>query len=285
MFNRIVKIVMPDINIEISELKIAFNIEKHLVGYPNLATITIYNLSPYNRSLIEKQDTTIQVFAGYQDTGTSLIFEGHIVNIIHKKEQTDYISEIFAQDGAKILNTAMINKTFSAGTPFEQVYESLVSQMDGIHQGVTEGIKDCLGGKRSLLRELQLSGSVKDWLQKLSKDCGFEFSVNDGIIETQPVGLPLSDAPPIVINQHSGMIGSPQRTEIGVMVSNLLLPALKLGRTINLQAINTEINIGNLHFRSLRTITMTGIYRIDKINHLGNTHEDQWQTDISGRLF
>ena len=201
------------------------------------------------------------------------------------ESKTDFISEIFAQDGAKILNTATINQTFPAGTSTEQIFDAMVGQMQGISKGVTEGMKNCLNGKRSLLRELQLSGSIKDWLMKLAKDCGFEYSVNDGIIETQPTGLPLSDEPPVVINQNTGMIGSPEKTEIGITVKNLLLPKLKLGRTIRIQAINTEINIGNLHFRKLNTIPHVGVYRIDKITHIGDTHANEWQSEIHGRYF
>jgi hypothetical protein len=157
--------------------------------------------------------------------------------------------------------------------------------MQGITKGATEGLKNCLSGKRSLLRELQLSGNVKDWLDKLSKDCGFDYSINDGAIETTPIGLPLSDVPPVIINQSSGMIGSPERTEIGINVTNLLLPELKLARTIKVESISAKINIGNLFFRKIPPIRNKGIYRIDKLIHVGDTHSNPWETQIQARTF
>jgi len=285
MFNRIAKIIIPNIDIEINGLKIQFEIQKSLVGYPNLGNIEIYNLSQNTRALIEEKGLEIQLYAGYSDEEIGLIFDGNITNVIHKKSQTDWQTSIFAQDGIKILNSATINTTFAAGTTMPQIYDALVDQMDGITKGITKGLKNCLSGKRSLLRELQLSGNVKDWLDKLSKDCGFEYSVNNGIIETTPTNLPLSDESPVIINQNSGMIGSPQRTEIGVEVANLLLPKLKLGRTIKIEAVNTEINIGNLIFRKITNIPQPGTYRIDKITHIGDTHGNDWKSQIYARGF
>ncbi|MCK5026674.1 MAG: hypothetical protein KAS15_08815, partial [Nanoarchaeota archaeon] len=152
-------------------------------------------------------------------------------------------------------------------------------------KGVTEGLENCLSGKKSLLRELQLSGNVRDWLDKISKDCGFDYSVNEGIIETTPTDLPISDVPPVIINQAGGMIGSPERTEIGINIKNILLPALKLGRTIKVEAISTQINIGNLFFRKIPPVRNEGIYRIDKLTHIGDNYDNPWETTIQARIF
>lgn len=286
MFNRQIKILIPDFpGYEITELRVIAKVEKSLVGYPNLANIKVYNLSENSRKKIEQEGLKIQLFAGYLDVGVPLLFDGDIINVIHTKIGVDWISEIFAADGIKVLSTATVNKTLAAGSTTGQVYDELVKQMDGITKGITEGLQSCLSGKRSLLRALQLSGNVKDWLDKISLDCGFEYSVNDGVIETTPTGLPLSDVPPKIINQGSGMIGSPERTEVGVNVKHFLLPDLKLGRTIRIESITEKINIGNLFFRKIPKIKNEGIYRIDKLIHSGDTHSNQWETNINARIF
>ena len=283
MFNRIATVLIP--GFEIIDLRMNFKIEKSLVGYPNLGNIKIYNLSESSRNKIEKKGLQIQLFTGYKDTSVPLLFSGDIINVVHLKTGTDWISEIFAADGINILSTSTINKTLPAGVDTEQIYNELVGQMQGIAKGTTEGLKNCLSGKRSLLRELQLSGNIKDWLDKIATDCGFDYSVNDGVIETAPTGLPLSDVPPVVINQGSGMIGSPERTEVGINVKHLLLPGLKLARTIKIESITEKINVGNLFFRQVPPIRNKGIYRIDKLIHTGDTHDNPWETDISARVF
>jgi len=283
MFNRIAKILIP--GFEIVDLRINFKIEKSLIGYPNLGNIKIYNLKESSRNKIEKQGLSVKLYAGYEDNAVPLLFSGDMRNVVHLKNGTDWISEIFAHDGGNILNTATINKTLPAGVDTEQIYNELVGQMQGISKGVTEGLKNCLSGKRSLLRELQLSGNVKDWLDKIATNCGFEYSVNDGVIETNPKGLPVSDVPPVIINQASGMIGSPERTEVGINVKNLLLPELKLARTIKIESISTKINAGNLFYKKVPPIRNKGIYRIDKLVHTGDTHDNPWETDIGARVF
>jgi len=283
MFKRQIKITIADFESE--DIRINFNIEKSLVGYPNLGNIKIYNLSENSRNMITGKGLQVQLFAGHEDVGTPLLFSGDIINVVHLKTGPDWISEIFAADGINILNSATINKTLPAGVDAGQIYNELISQMEGISKGVTEGLKNCLSGKKSLLRELQLSGNVRDWLDKISKDCGFDYSINEGIIETTPTNLPLSDIPPVIINQASGMIGSPERTEIGINVKNILLPALKLGRTIKVEAISTQINIGNLFFRKIPPVRNEGIYRIDKLTHIGDNYDNPWETTIQARIF
>jgi len=284
MFNRKVNILI-DSSHSIFDLRINFKIEKSLVGYPNTGNIKIYNLSESSRNRITQEGIKTQLFAGYEDTGVPLLFEGDIINVIHEYKKPDWITEIFAADGINILNTSTINKPLPAGSTPEQVYNELISEMKGISKGVTEGLKKCLSGKRSLLRELQLSGSIKEWLDKIAKDCGFEYSINSGVIETVPTGLPVSDVAPTTINQASGMLGSPERTDIGISVRNLLLPTLKLGRTIRVESINTLINVGNLFFRKIPDIKNKGIYRIDKLTHIGDTHGNNWETQIHARVF
>lgn len=283
MFKRQIKIIIADFESE--DIRINFNIEKSLVGYPNLGNIKIYNLSENSRNMITGKGLQVQLFAGHEDVGAPLLFSGDIINVVHLKIGPDWISEIFAADGINILNSATINKTLPAGVDAGQIYNELISQMEGISKGVTEGLENCLSGKKSLLRELQLSGNVKDWLDKISKDCGFDYSINEGIIETTPTSLPISDVPPVIINQASGMIGSPERTEIGINVKNILLPALKLGRTIKVEAISAQINIGNLFFRKIPPVKNEGIYRIDKLTHIGDNYDNPWETTIQARIF
>jgi len=81
------------------------------------------------------------------------------------------------------------------------------------------------------------------------------------------------------------MIGSPERSDIGVTVKNLLLPQIKLGRRFEIKSITEKINAGNLFFKKVPPIKNDGIYRIDKLVHKGDTHDNEWSTTIHGRVF
>lgn len=81
------------------------------------------------------------------------------------------------------------------------------------------------------------------------------------------------------------MIGSPERTDVGVTVKNLLLPELKLARRFRIESLTERINVGNLNFRTVPPIRNEGVYRIDKLLHEGDTRSNVWQTTITGRNF
>lgn len=267
----------------IRDLRMQFTVEKSLVGYPNKANIKIYNLKESSRKVLSEKDTEVLLYAGYDDV--VLLFKGNIINAIHRKDQTEWISELYCGDSITALNSSVINKTLPAGSNATTIMNELINSMQGVTKGITEGLTSCINNKRSLLRSLQLSGNVKDFLDKLSKQCGFDYSINDGVLETSETNKPLNDAPIYTITQKNGMIGSPERSDVGVNVKILLKPDLKLGRRIEIKSISETLNVGNLYFRKVPPIKNEGIYRIDKMIHNGDTHDNQWETQISGRVF
>ena len=286
-FNRKYKIIIgneKDGGLEIVDLRVSFNVELSLVGYPNMAEIKIYNLNKQNRNKIKKEFTKIFLNAGYSDN-LSLIFSGDIVNVTHEKKEADWITVLYCGDTIKTINSSTINKTLPAGQTTESIFNELVSNMKDVTKGVTDGLKDCMTKKMSLLRGLVLSGSVKEWLDKLSKNCGFDYSINNGVIETTYKDRPFSDEPALIIEQNNGMIGSPEVTEIGIKVKSLLLPNIKLGRKIEIKSISAKINVGNMIYRKIPPIAGEGTYFAYKINHIGDTMSDDWFTQIEGKNF
>ena len=272
-------------NEPLPELRVDFTIEKSLVGYPNLANIKVVNLKDSNRNLLEEKGLSLELYAGYEDTAVTLTFSGDLINVVHLKQGPDWYSEIFARDGGNVLDDSVINKAFPAGMTMKNIADELFKEMGDVKKGLLDGLTDCITGKRSLLRAWQASGNIRAIWDELANNCGFEWSINDGVFETTPKNLPVDDVPPVVINQLSGMIGSPERTDIGVNVKNHMLPELKLGRTFKVESVSEKINAGNLFFKDIPPIRNQGVYRIDKLIHAGDTRGNKWETDISGRCF
>jgi hypothetical protein len=283
MFNREYRLTAAGLSIENN--RINFRVEKSIIGYPNLANIIIYNLSETNRKRLETEGKNIRLYAGHTDTGVPLLFAGDIINVLHFKEGPDWKTTLYCGDASSVINTATINKTIPAGTSYRQMIEEILSNIPNVKKGIRKGLDNCLNRKTSILKEIVISGNIKDVLIKLSNDCGFDYFFDNEVFETLPKNVPLSDVPPMIINQASGMIGSPERTEVGVNVKNLLLPELKLGRTIRIESINTAINIGNLFYRKVPPIRNEGVYRMNKLVHFGDTHGNDWTTDIQGVNF
>ena len=129
-----------------------------------------------------------------------------------------------------------------------------------------------------------MSGKVKDFLDIISKNCGFDYSVNEEAIETVAKNSALRDMPTIIINQKTGMIGSPELTEIGANVTTFLKPDLKLARRIKIESLSEKVNVGNQFFRKINKTVTNNTYRVEKVKHSGDTHTDLWQSEITGRL-
>lgn len=166
LFGRQAKVLIKNLNI--TDLRIKFNVEKSLVGYPNKANIGIYNLKSDSRKVIEEEGLKVELYAGYENP--PLLFSGNIINVLHQKQGVDWISNLYCGDAIKDINNATINKTLSAGATTENIFNELVGSMDGVTKGITQGLSKCLNGKQSLLRGLQLTGNVKDWLKKIADE-------------------------------------------------------------------------------------------------------------------
>lgn len=175
MFNRLIQFDIfepefPILKFSISDLRISFKVEKSLIGYPNLAEILVYNLDESHRNQIEEENLPIQLSAGYEDTGTPLLFSGASKNIVHEYIKPDWQTKIYATDSERAINNSTINKSLPEGLTADKIFNELVNEMEGVSKGVIQGLTNCLTGKKSLLRKLILSGNIKKFLKQLSDD-------------------------------------------------------------------------------------------------------------------
>ena len=265
---------------EISEYRINFKVDKSLVGFPNLANIKIYN-APENVKKLLKQGDKIELYAGYENN-IGLIFKGEVVNINSMYLKPDFIFEIYAGDAHKALTSAKINKTLKAGATTETIYNTLIDSLHGVSKGLTEGLKDCISKKRSLLKAIILSGGVKEWLDKISATCGFDYAVDDGVISTVAKNKALNSGNPFLISQATGMLGSPDQTEIGMNVTTLLNHSFRLGHTFKISSMSSTLNVGNLMFRKVKKHSSNALYRINNISHTGDSRDGDWKSELTG---
>lgn len=276
------KVVIDSLVIE--DLRIKFEVDKTLIGSPNLLKLEIYNLKESNRNLIKNKYQNIEVYAGYADN-MPLIFKGNLRTVNSVLNGVDWITIIYAGDGALALENATINKAFPAGTNTETMVGAMLTELNtvgGVAKGKLDGIKNCLSGKASLLKELVMAGSVKKWLDVISENCGFDYSVNDGTLDTNTKGKPLNDEPEFIVNQKSGMIASPEITEVGANVRVYLRGQLKLARKFKIESLSATLNVGNQQYRKVNKTVGEHTYMIQTIKHIGDSHDNQWETDIGG---
>lgn len=262
--------------LKITDLRIKFNVEKDNIGTPNLAKISIYNLSRNSRSQIEEEFTKLVLNVGYENN-VKLIFTGDILYLFHRKEGSNIITEIYAGDAQKSYLNSFFCKSYTSNVTYKEILEDVANSFEGVTLG---GILNVPDKKNSLYGSTFCSDS-KSVLNALTTDLNLEWFIdNNNIYINSPDGVINNDEK--VFNATNGMIDSPIVTEIGINLKVLLRPDLICNTNFRVESTFPNIELGGYYFKGLEPTKGTGVYRITKLLHVGDTHSNNWFTNIEG---
>ena len=274
--------------LDLSALRIKFNIKRSISQTPNTASIRVYNLSS-TTALQLKNDfnkARLVLQAGY--TGNAgVIFSGNIIQTITGRESaTDTFVEFIAGDGDTAYNFTVVSTPIGAGlgATYQEQINTAVDAMkelgiNGVNlNGMPEG--------PTLPRGKVFHGCARDILRDIAQSTQSSWSIQDEKVIFIPRGQYLPGAP-IIINQENGMVGSPQQTLDGVNAKCLLNPLLKVGTRfqLNLQAIQRlaiNLNAPGTAANIPATLTVDGTYFAAVAEHIGDTRGIEWYTSLVG---
>ena len=277
-YKRKVKLTIGDgINaLIVEDLRVKFEISKDLQGYPNLAKIDIFNLNDDSRAKVKDEFSKVIFNAGYEDNVKQL-FLGDIRNVIHSRQGVDFITTIYAADGDTDFQGSFVNTSLSEGVKIKDIVDIVVADFKDVVVGELQG----LTGERDKLRGVILSGPSKDILNQYGNDYDFDWSVQDGVFETIGKDEAFNDV--TTVSSQFGMLGSPSITELGADVRILLNPSILPNRRIKIESSAPQLALGNLYFRDIKKTLGEGFYKVQKVIHTGDTHGNDWYSDITGR--
>lgn len=118
-----------------------------------------------------------------------MIFKGDLVRCTHAKEDTDWKSTLFNGDGAKSLQSARINKSFSKGTPIKTVIKEMAEQLGFPYDST---IKQLEMLDRNLERSFSASGNPMDELCRVLHPFGYDASVQNSSLQILKQGEALT---------------------------------------------------------------------------------------------
>ena len=267
--------------IDLSELHIIFEVGNATAQTLKYARIKIYNLSDETANQIQNEFTRVELSAGYGDD-IGLIFQGQIAIVKHGKlNATDTFLEIFAQDGDAAYNFAVTNKTLSAGWTPDQLHSSLLQDLEPY--GIKQGYKPPFKGA-SAFRGRACYGMTRDYLRDLAEQQGCEWSIEDGRLNF----VPLSSFIPgeaVVLNNDSGLIGTPTQTTGGIEIRCLLNARIKSGCQVQiansaLATMNQRQPILGQGIHVVAGIDRDGAYKALFVQHRGDTRGQDWYTSM-----
>jgi len=282
LFDRVYKLLIGSKGqtqgLEISELRIKFDIEKTADKNPNTNKIQIWNLSEKTRRELEKPDTRCLLYAGYaEDRGPLLIFSGDVTFAWSKVDGPDIITEFELGDGSKEIRDSTISVGYNRGVKSNQVLTDVSKQM-GLPLNLAANLPE-----RMWQNGLSYFGSAKGLLDKVTKGTNLEWSIQNGNVQVIEKGM-VTTRQGIEIAVDSGMVGSPERERSnkgetkskkhkgksdakqqwdGWKVKTLLMPTLNPGDRVVLKSKFAE-----------------GIFRIETLQHTGDNWEGDWQTEL-----
>lgn len=133
-----------------------------------------------------------------------------------------------------------------------------------------------------------MSGNTRDVLDNIAKDGGSNWSIQDGqltMVKTRKM-LPQEAA---VLRSDTGLIGTPEVDDKGITMSCLLNPTLKINGPVKLDNNGIRYKVQRDRARSVNFVELPttpvkldkdGIYKIIRLEHLGDTHGNEWLSKI-----
>lgn len=262
----------------ITDLKIQFEITKSVLSNPNLAKISIYNVSEKTLAKLEKRYTKVILNVGY-GADLKLLFKGDIRNVYRSIEETESIATVYAGDGERDFQNTRFNKTYSPNVPVSQVVDELV----GSFQNTAKGIVNSLPSGNTKLRGQTLSGSTKDILDNLAKEFGFDWSIQDNEVIVNNKNTALRSDEAVLISASTGMINSPTITEIGADVVTQLNTKLLPNFAFKIVSAGQSSQIPNVFTQSQSRTRAEGLYRVQEVTFRGDNRNGEWVSEVKGK--
>ncbi|OQY32022.1 MAG: hypothetical protein B6241_12410 [Spirochaetaceae bacterium 4572_59] len=189
--------------IEITDLKILFEVKKTEKESLNEALVKIYNLSDHTISKISGKNKALVLRAGYEDEGVKGLFFGSIKDIKTGSSSPDRETIITAFDGFKNGKEKVISVSYKPGVSRKAVFQDLIQALGLPVQG-TDLISGSFSGGFSFI------GKVTAALEKVVKAVGgICWTIQNETYLVYEKEKPAS-VTGLFLSSSTGLIGSPE---------------------------------------------------------------------------
>jgi len=247
-------------------LRCQFDVEGDDNSAPNKATLKVWNLNESHRKLLQKKWPLV-IEAGYVDE-IQQIYTGDISFIDHRMEGVNWISTIESGDGEKAVSQKRFKKSYGANTSINTLLSDVAGSL-GIGLGnLTKKLAAgaLRTGFRSFSEGVVVNGQSAKILDKYLASSGYQWSIQDGQIQVLGPDETTQEQA-IVLSRTSGLIGSPEVGEKGVVTAkSLLRGGIRGGRKVKVESRMVD-----------------GFFKCTKVAHTGDTWAQDWYTTIEGK--
>lgn len=246
-------------------LRFTFRVEKDLEPEPNYADIVIYNLPEQFRAEFQRKPVHVRLEAGY-DGQTERVLVGDMRWADQRKGSVDWETRLQVGDGDRAFRSARVGRSFKPGVTGRTAIAETLGAM-GLNVGAALDTID--GIDREFAGGLTLSGKASGELTRLLKPHGATWSVQDGRFQVLRDRDVRTGVAAVLGDGGTPIIGAPEYgppSDKGkppvLTVTTLLYPSLTPGGLIRVND------------------TVTGLFKMIRIVHSGDTHGQDWYTTV-----
>lgn len=245
--------------------RIAFRVVKTLGAEVNVSDVSIYGLSEDTRHRIMTEGEVVQIEAGYA-SGTEVLGVADITRAVVLRRPPDIITLLECGDGVRALRDRKVALSFEAGASLQRV-------LDRIAQELALGERATGARVEGTYQEgASFSGTAKEALNSVTQRAGVTWSIQDGELQILDRVAP-AQGRGVLLTPATGLLDSPERLDdagletdrqrtTGWRVRSLLNPKIRPGERLVIESAEVQ-----------------GEYRIDTVEHSGDTRANDWVTE------
>ena len=195
--------------VEITGLRIAFDVIKTDTKAPNRSRIEVWNAAPATRAIMEQPDARCVLKAGYaEESGPLELFRGDITYAWTRYDGPDVVTEMELGDGARANRDSVVSLGYGPGVGTRRALKEIADKM-----GLALSMPDD-APVRTWKHGLSLHGSARTALDKITRGSGLSWSIQSGALQVLATGG-VSTRNVVELAVDSGLIGSPERQRKG----------------------------------------------------------------------
>lgn len=257
---------------EVKNLRIGFHVKKSLSKEPNTAEIKLFNLNEDTRHKMQAKGTPFILSAGYEGS-IGVIFSGKTRTVDHVRDGADWVTHIKSGDGETAYQFQRFSKSYGPGTSIRQVITECAAAL-ALNPGNLQAAlaQPLRGNVTQFVHGYTAHGNAIDILDRLLKSAGFTVSVQNGALQVLRGSQPVQ-AQAVLLTPATGLVGSPEHATPEKKGS---APRLKLE-----SLLQPQIVCGGLV--AVRAEQVNGTYRVENLEHVGDTHSSEWLTKMELR--
>lgn len=261
------------------QFRVVFDVQVSPGNSLALADIALYNIMSEDVDI--QQGASIVLRAGKTDR-VDTIFTGYVTNRFREREGTEIVTRLLCKSGLPTTDRGSADGSYGKGVTVVDIIKDLCRswprQLD-IDESQFADAPPFTSGYVT-------NGDIPRAMDDLAYMFDFDWTNDRGRVVVTRRGRKRATAV-TEVSQYTGMVGIPEVTRgpsgLGVFVVHQLDPYFRINGRINVTSKFQTFNTGNMFIQELGgDARANGEYNIFQLRHRGDSHGDQWVTEIDG---